>query len=102
MLGDADFLLDEIAGNQRAGRPDTSAYVQEGYSVQIAGRLMMVDHGVNGGFAIERMPACFGLAVHHDDSFLFVPADLLNGNEVEIEGIDHGPVFSPTNRAVLG
>ena len=46
------------------------------------------------------MTARLGLAIDHDDRVGIVPANLVDGNEVDVEKLDHGPVFGPAYQAV--
>ena len=63
---------------------------------------MVIDDGVNGNLLIEGVPAGAGLTVDHDQSVVVLPANLVDGNEIDVEQIDHGLVFRPANLAVTG
>src|SRR5262249_53568117 len=99
---DHQLLLDQVLGHHRTGRAHVAADVHELHVGQVAGRLVVVEDRVNGGFGVETVPAGVRLAVDHDDGLARVPADVLDGDQVQVEQLDHGPVLGAADEAVAG
>src|SRR5262249_52347656 len=101
-LRQRDLLLHQVAGDQRTGRPDPAANVEERHAFEVAGRGVVVDDGVEWAEIAQVVPPGVGLAVHHDHRFAVRPGDRLDGQQVKVEQLDHGPVLGPADRAVAG
>ena len=102
LLGDRHPLLAEVLGDHRAGRPVAGADVGERDAVEVAGRVVVVDDRVKSDRLGERVPAGLGLAVDHHDRVARLPDDVLDGDQVEVQDLDHGPVLGPADEPVAG
>jgi hypothetical protein len=51
---------------------------------------------------VETVPAGVRLAIDHHEGLSFGPGYLVDGHEVDVEQVDHGPVFGPADEAVAG
>src|SRR5262249_26011912 len=92
----------QVFGDQRTGGPEAAADIGERHALEIAGRVVVVDDGVEGSLIADVVPAGVRLAVHHHDRLGLVPVKLFDGDKFDIENLDHGPVFGPADRAVAG
>ncbi len=63
---------------------------------------MVVDDGVERGVLGQVVPAGVRLAVHHDEDFPFLQLRFFDGNQIEVEKIDHRSVLSPADETVAG
>src|SRR5580765_5481737 len=61
---------------------------------------MMIDDGVNRNILAEGMTAGVGLTVNHDNRFAWFPVNFVDGNQIEVEQINHRPVFGPADMAI--
>jgi hypothetical protein len=48
----------------------------------------------------QAVPAGVRLTVHHDDRPVGGPIDLLDGQQVDAETLDHDPILGPADKAV--
>src|SRR5262249_6479839 len=95
--GDRCFLLDQVFGDQRAGGAQTAANVHERDVLQVAAGLVVVDDSVDGGPLVEAVSAGIWLAVHHHEGFAVFPFDIVDGDQFQVQVLDHGLVLGPPN-----
>src|SRR5262249_1275980 len=79
-----------------------AADVHELDALEVAGRLVVVDDGVQGGLVSAGVPAGVRLAVHHDGNLARPPLKSVGRHEVDLQELDHGSVLGPAGDAVSG
>ena len=62
----------------------------------------MVDDRVEGSAVGQVVPAGVRLAVHHHHGARLPAVRFFDGNQVEVEQLDHRPVLGPADEAVAG
>ena len=70
--------------------------------IEVAGRVVVVENGVQRDRIREGVAAGPRLAIDHDDRVAGRPIDLFDGDQVQVKDFDHGAIFGPTDEAVAG